>query len=91
MATCCNVMDRKLFQCWSTVHVDWRWEFLGPALTAVDKVIRHIQVHFRSDLLNESETGANSKIKISELEKLIPFLDAWVVQSEMFKVLSFFD
>ena len=84
--SCRSIMDRKLFQCWSTVHVDWRLEFLGPALTAVGKIIRHIQVHFRFDLLNESETGADNKIKISDMEKLIPFLDAWVFQSEMFKV-----
>ena len=58
IATCCVTLEeRELFQHYSTVHVDWKWEFMSRALNRLVPLLRIFVHRFDARIIMNQATG----------------------------------
>ena len=59
------------FDHFARVHVDWRWEFLSPAIDSVTAVFGHMQRFFKVGPMLASEKGSSSSKLIEEVWEVL--------------------
>jgi hypothetical protein len=70
------------------IHIDWRWETLGPALEAVSKLMPHLAQYFNLEAMLKSETCQSSSGELRSVADVVAQCEMVMLVGEMFKCVS---
>lgn len=87
---CCmsGKAGRHEFNSFPRTHVDWRWEFLGPALTNVLRLLPYMVLHFDLQRMLAAETGQGESIFITEVARVLAIATIFTCRCRMFLVVA---
>ena len=69
-------------------HVDWRWEFLGPALERIGYIIIPLAEHFALEGMLASEQGKGECKLLRDLHAVLSDISMFRIHMEMFAVIA---
>ena len=80
--------DCSKFTAFTKTHIDWRWEFLGPALQRVSALMPFVADYFSLETMLSSEQGKSSCGEIRNHHAMVVDCDVFLVYAEIFTVIA---
>ena len=77
----------SMFDSYSTVHIDWRWEFLGKALNKLVPLLQPLYSTFDLKKFPTSHSKADD-VSVAAVAAVLAEDRAFVVRSELFRVIG---